>query len=52
MTYKQTTTKQISLFNVYERLKYTFPVHSLNFNNYPTLMFSTLGLEFKLKSEH
>ena len=33
MTYMQTTTKQISLFNAYECLKYPPSVHSLNFTS-------------------
>ena len=51
MTYTQTITKQISLFNAYERLKFPPPVHSLNFATYPILMFSILGLKFNLKSK-
>ena len=42
------TTKQISLFNAYQRLKYPPPVHNLNFTNYLTLMFSILGLKVKI----
>ena len=51
MTYTQTTTKQISLFNADERLKYPPLVHSLNFASYPILIFSILCLKFKLKSK-
>ena len=47
ITYKQTTTKQINLFNAYERLKSPPSVHILNFTSYSILMFSILGLKIK-----
>ena len=51
MTYTQTSTKQIRLFNAYERLKLSLPVDSLNFTGYLIPMFSILGLKFKFKSK-
>ena len=51
MTYTQNTTKQISLFNAYERLKSPPLGHSSNFTSNPIPMFSILGLKFKLKSK-
>ena len=51
MIYRQTTTKQISLFNVYERSKYPPPVYNLNFTSYPILMILILFLKFKVKSK-
>ena len=51
MTYAQTATKPISLFNAYEHLKSTSPVHCLNFTGYPIPMFPILVLKFKLKTK-
>ena len=47
ITYTQTTSKPISLFNGYERLKSPPLVHSLKFTSYLIPLFSILGLKFK-----
>ena len=51
MTYTQTATKSINLYNAYDRLKSPPPVHSSFFTSYLIPMFSILGLKFKLKSK-
>ena len=50
ITYTQTATKPISLFNASERLKSPPPLLSLNSTGYPMTMFLISGLKFELKS--
>ena len=58
MTYKQTTTKSISLFNAYGHLnppppqyivQFSIVTQSKCFNNYSIAMLSILGLKFQIK---
>ena len=47
----ETATKSISLFNAYERLKFTPPIQILFFTCYPVTMFPILGLKINVKSK-